>query len=111
MKSIKKIPQFKNEDEERRFWATHDSTEYLDWSKAEQADFPSLKPSTKTISLRLPAYLLDKIKLAAHEQDVPYQSLIKMFLARHFLQQNKSIGVKPKQEAMVNDQGKETYKA
>jgi len=81
MKKIKKIPTFKNEDEEREFWATHDSTDYIDWSKAERAVFPNLKPSTESISLRLPKYLLARIKELANAQDVPYQSLMKIFLA------------------------------
>lgn len=81
MRKLKKIPAFKTEDEERNFWATHDSTEYVDWSKAERAIFPNLKPSTETISIRLPAYLLDRIKQIANFKDVPYQSLMKIFLA------------------------------
>jgi len=81
MNKIKKIPYFKNEDEERKFWATHDSTEYVDWSKAERVIFPNLKPSTETISLRLPQHLLARIKEIANFKDVPYQSLIKIFLA------------------------------
>lgn len=77
----KKIPRFKNEDEERDFWATHDSTDYIDWSKAERATFPNLKPSVKTISLRLPESMLQEIKVLANKRDVPYQSLLKIFLA------------------------------
>lgn len=80
-KRFKPIPTFKNEDEEREFWATHDSTEYIDWSKAEEAIFPNLKPTTKSISLRLPEYLLARIKEMANAKDVPYQSLMKIFLA------------------------------
>lgn len=79
-KKLKEIPEFKNEDEEREFWGTHDSTDYVDWDKAEVAVFPNLKPSTKTISLRLPVWMLDNLKVAANKRDVPYQSLIKMFL-------------------------------
>jgi predicted DNA binding CopG/RHH family protein len=78
---MKKIPTFKNEDAERKFWAEHDSSEYVDWSKAKRAVFPNLKPSTKTISLRLPESLLEQLKLLAHKRDVPYQSLLKIFLA------------------------------
>ena len=77
----KRIPAFKNEDEERDFWATHDSTEYLDWSKAQRAVFPNLKPSTKSISLRLPESILVGLKMLANKRDVPYQSLLKVFLA------------------------------
>ena len=77
----KQIPAFKNEDEEREFWATHDSTEYLDWSKAKRAVFPNLKPSTKSISLRLPESILVGLKTLSNKRDVPYQSLLKVFLA------------------------------
>jgi predicted DNA binding CopG/RHH family protein len=76
----KKVPAFKNEDEERAFWATADASEYVDWSKAGKVTFSNLKPSTKTISLRLPEFILDELKLLAHKRDVPYQSLIKIFL-------------------------------
>jgi predicted DNA binding CopG/RHH family protein len=81
MKKLKQIPQFKSEDEERNFWSTHDSTEYVDWSKAEKAVFPNLKMSTESISLRLPSHLLARIKALANKKDVPYQSLMKIFLA------------------------------
>jgi predicted DNA binding CopG/RHH family protein len=83
----KKIPEFKNEDEEREFWATHDSTDYVDWSTAERATFPNLKPSTKTISLRLPAWMLAELKSLANYRDVPYQSLLKIFLAERLEQE------------------------
>jgi predicted DNA binding CopG/RHH family protein len=79
-RQTKAIPQFKSEAEEREFWQTHDSTGYLDWSKAERAVLPNLKPTTQTISLRLPRHLLDAIKTAANARDVPYQSLIKVWL-------------------------------
>jgi predicted DNA binding CopG/RHH family protein len=77
----KQIPTFKNEDEEREFWAMHDSTEFLDWSKAKRAVFPNLKPSTRSISLRLPESILVGLKMLANKRDVPYQSLLKVFLA------------------------------
>ena len=76
----KKIPQFKNEKEEQKFWDTHDSTEYLDWKKAKKVLMPNLKPSVKTISIRLPASLLEELKILANKRDVPYQSLVKIFL-------------------------------
>ena len=79
-KPLKKIPRFANEAEERRFWETHDSTDYVDWSKAQRARFPNLKLSTKAISLRLPEGTLDRIKIAANKRDMPYQSLIKYWL-------------------------------
>ena len=81
MSKLKSIPLFKTEAEERRFWETHDSTDYVDWSKAERVRFPNLKPSTTAISIRLPRGLLEQIKIAANKRDVPYQSLIKMWLA------------------------------
>ncbi len=80
-KRLKTVPKFKNEDEEREFWANADSTEYFDWSKAQEVIFPNLKPSTESISLRLPEYLLARIKELANKKDVPYQSLMKIFLA------------------------------
>lgn len=79
-KTKKKIPQFNSEQEEREFWLTNDSTEYLDWAKAQRASFPNLRPSTKTISLRLSESLLNQLKVTAHRQDIPYQSLIKILL-------------------------------
>jgi len=78
---LKPIPDFASETEERRFWETHDSADYVDWSSARPVRFPNLKPSTETISLRLPAGLLADLKALANKQDVPYQSLLKIFLA------------------------------
>jgi predicted DNA binding CopG/RHH family protein len=80
-KKLKKIPRFASATEERRFWETHDSTAYMDWNKAERGGMPNLKPTTTAISLRLPVYLLEQIKRAANHRDVPYQSLMKMWLA------------------------------
>lgn len=81
MTRVKKAPKFKTEKAEREFWETHDSSDYVDWSKAESVSLPNLKPSTKTISLRLPEGLLDSIKIEANKRDMPYQSLIKVWLA------------------------------
>ena len=78
---IKPIPNFASEDEERDFWANHDSTEFVDWSNAKRLTLSNLKPSTKTISIRLPESLLDELKLSANRRDVPYPSLLKVFLA------------------------------
>ena len=89
MNQLKKIPEFKNEDEEREFWATHDSTEYIDWSKAQKAVFPNLKLSTESISLRLPSILLARIRQLANKKDVPYQSLMKIFLSEKVDQELK----------------------
>jgi len=80
MKNKKAIPKFKSEDAERHFWAAEDSTEYVDWSQAVRATFPNLKPSLRTISLRMPASMLEQLKLLANRRDIPYQSLMKMFL-------------------------------
>jgi len=80
MKKLKKIPKFKNEDEEREFWSKANSTEYVDWSNAKKVSFPKLKPSTKTISIRLPEHLIQELKILANKRDVPYQSLIKIIL-------------------------------
>lgn len=77
----KKIPKFKNEAEERLFWQRNDSSDYIDWSDAEEAVFSKLKPSTRTISIRLPESMLEELKLLANKRDVPYQSLLKIFLS------------------------------
>lgn len=84
-KQLKKIPKFKTEAQERRFWETHDSTDYVNWSGAEHVRLPNLKPSTQTISLRLPTLLLERIKIEANKRDVPYQSLIKIWLKEKVL--------------------------
>jgi len=81
MSKAKKTPDFNSEADERAFWESHDSSEYINWQKAQTAFFPNLKPSTKTISLRLPETLLDRIKIEANKRDMPYQSLIKSWLA------------------------------
>lgn len=77
----KVIPEFKNNDEERKFWSKNDSSGYIDWSKAKRISFPNLKPSVKSISLRLPEAMLNDLKTLANKKDVPYQSLMKMFLS------------------------------
>ncbi len=80
MKKLKEIPDFKNEDEEREFWSTHSSMEYVDWSKGRLVSFPDLKPTTKAISIRLPEITISKLKTKANKMDVPYQSLIKIYI-------------------------------
>ncbi|MBA7641785.1 hypothetical protein ES703_49470 [subsurface metagenome] len=80
-KGNKPIPKFKNEDEEREFWATHSPLDYFDVSKAKKVAFPNLKPSVKSISIRLPETMLMNLKMLANKRDVPYQSLLKIFLA------------------------------
>lgn len=77
----KKIPKFKIEKAERAFWAVHDSSDYVDWSKAKKIIFPNLRPTLKSISLRLPESMIDELRVLANKRDVPYQSLLKMFLS------------------------------
>jgi predicted DNA binding CopG/RHH family protein len=86
---MKKIPRSKSEDKEREFWAKADSVDYIDWSKAKRVVFPKLKPSLKTISLRLPESMLEELKLLANKRDVPYQSLIKIFLSERIQRELK----------------------
>lgn len=86
----KKIPKFKSEDEEREFWATHHSTEYVDWEKAKRVILPGLRPSLKTISLRLPEAMFEELKLLAHKKDVSYQSLLKIFLSEKIREELKT---------------------
>ena len=83
----KEIPRFKNEDEEREFWASHDSADCVDWRRARRVVMPRLKPSTRTISIRLPESMIDELKLLANKRDVPYQSLMKMFLVERIEQE------------------------
>lgn len=86
---MKKIPKFKSEDRERAFWAKADSTRHVSWKQARRVVFPDLKPSLKTISLRLPELMLQELKLLAHKRDVPYQSLLKVFLAQRIEEELK----------------------
>ncbi len=100
----KPIPEFQNEDEERAFWSEHDSSEYLDWSPAEHTIFPKLKPATKTISLRISESMLGELKVLANKWDVPYQSLIKIFLRERL---DTELQVNPKQFAVRDDNDSE----
>ncbi len=81
MEKKRKIPRFKNEKEERKFWASHNSTEYIDWRKAKRVKFPELKPSQKSISIRMPQFLIEELKVLSNKRGIPYQSLLKQFLA------------------------------
>lgn len=92
--TVKAIPRFASEAEERRFWETHDSADYVDWALAQPVRFPNLKPSTETISLRLPVGLLADLKALANRQDVPYQSLLKVFLADRVAREWGASGVR-----------------
>jgi len=95
MKALKKIPMFKDEDAEREFWSKADSTEYVDWSKAERVTLPNLRPSLRTISVRLPEAMIAELKLLANKRDVPYQSLLKVFLADRIREEFASERVSP----------------
>jgi predicted DNA binding CopG/RHH family protein len=86
-KQLKAMPKLVGEDAERGFWAASDSTDFIDWSKATRASFPALKPSLKTISLRMPESMLSRIKAMANERDVPYQSLIKIILSERITEE------------------------
>jgi predicted DNA binding CopG/RHH family protein len=85
----KKIPEFRSEESERRFWAKHDSTEFIDWSNAVRRKLPTLKPSLRTISIRLPVSMIEDLKVLANKRDVPYQSLLKIFLAERLEQEHR----------------------
>lgn len=91
-KKLKKIPRFRSEEEERNFWADRDSTDYVDWARGKRASFPSLKPSLKSISIRLPESMVEELKVLANKKDVPYQSLMKLYLAEK-LKEELEIGV------------------
>lgn len=97
MAKKKKIPNSKDEDAERSFWADKDSTEYIDWSKGKVGVFPELKPSVKTISLRLPEAMLASLKVLANKRDVPYQSLLKVFLAERLEEELRGTGTSEKE--------------
>lgn len=84
------VPRFASEDDERAFWARHDVTDYFDWSRAVLATFPNLRPSTTTISIRLPEPMLEELKALANERDVPYQSLMKVFLAERIARERRT---------------------
>ena len=86
----KQIPQFESEEQEREFWDSHDSVDYVDWSQAQRVTLANLKPSTRTISIRLPESLLEELRLLANKRDVPYQSLLKIFLAERVGQELRS---------------------
>jgi len=91
MSTKKKVPKHRSEDGERAFWASEDSTDYVDWSRARRAAFPDLRPSLKTISLRLPEMMLAELKALANKRDVPYQSLLKVFLAERIAAELQSL--------------------
>jgi predicted DNA binding CopG/RHH family protein len=87
---MKKIPEFRSKEEELEFWSKADSTEYLDWKNASRVSFPNLKPTLRTISIRLPVAMIEDLKILANQRDVPYQSLLKVFLAERVQQERRS---------------------
>lgn len=95
-KSDKQIPKFNNEDKEREFWATHSPLDYFEAGSLKRATFPNLKPSLKSISIRLPESMLEELKILAHKKDVPYQSLVKIFIARQIALERGSLGTSQK---------------
>lgn len=90
MPDKKKIPEFRTEDKEREFWSVHDSTEYVDWSSATPVQLPNLKATLRTISLRLPVAMIEELKILANKRDVPYQSLLKVFLAERIATERRT---------------------
>lgn len=86
----RRVPRFRSEEAERAFWAKHDVADYFDWSKAVLATFPNLRPSTTTISIRLPEPMLEELKALANERDVPYQSLMKVYLAERIVRERRA---------------------
>ena len=99
-------PTFGSEAEERRFWETHDTSPFVDWNKARVAVFPNLKPSTETISLRLPAALLAELKALANKRDVPYQSLLKVYLAERVAHETHDVDASPARRTRRDDRAK-----
>ena len=87
----KKIPLFKNEDQEREFWSKNSPLDFMDIASVEQGAFPNLKPTTKSISIRLPEHMLEQLKILAHKRDIPYQSLVKLYLGREILMERRTL--------------------
>ena len=90
-KTRKKIPVFKNEDQEREFWSKNSPLDFMDITSVEQGAFPDLKPTTKSISIRLPEHMLEQLKILAHKRDIPYQSLVKLYLGREILMERRAL--------------------
>ncbi len=86
-----KIPKFRTEEEERNFWSSHDSTEYIDWSKVKDVTLSNLKPSVRSISIRLPEIMIEELKLLAHKKDIPYQSLMKIYISEKMREEFQKI--------------------
>ena len=92
---MRPVPEFRSEDSERKFWAEHDSTDFIDWRSAQRRKFPNLKPTLRTISLRLPVSMIEDLKVLAHKRDVPYQSLLKVFLAERLEKERRRASSPP----------------
>jgi hypothetical protein len=103
-----KLPKFKNEDEERQFWATHSPLDYFDPSSARSVLLPNLKPSLKSISIRLPADMLAELKVLANKKDVPYQSLAKIYLARQIALERGTLSRGPGKKSLRGEGNKES---
>ena len=95
-KKLKKLPKFKSEDEEREFWDTHSSADYFDWSKAQNVIFPNLKPTSRSISIRIPEYIINRVKVEANKIDVPYQALMKLYIRDGVLKEKSVLKYKVK---------------
>ncbi|MBA3066635.1 BrnA antitoxin family protein [bacterium] len=93
MKQLKKIPKFKTKEDEIKFWDTHDSTDYLDWSKATRVAFPNLKPTSRSIPVKLPNWLIERLKFLAHKKDLSYQALLRLFVMKEVEKEMKSMEV------------------
>ncbi|MBU2529100.1 BrnA antitoxin family protein [bacterium] len=91
MKQLKKIPKFKTANEEIKFWDAHDSTDYLDWSKAKRAVFPNLKPTSRSIPVKLPNWLIEQLKFLAHKKDLSYQALLRLFVMKEVEKEMKAM--------------------
>lgn len=89
--TLKKIPLFENEDQEREFWAKNSPLDFMDVNSAQEGAFPNLKPTMKSISIRLPENMLEQLKILAHKKDIPYQSLVKLFLGREILMERRTL--------------------
>jgi predicted DNA binding CopG/RHH family protein len=101
-RNLKPLPTLKSEEDERNFWAREDSTDYIDWTKAARVAFPNLKPSLRTISVRLPVTMIARLKLLANQRDVPYQSLLKVFLAERLAEELSRQGRRGRRRGVPN---------
>ena len=93
-KKIKRAPELKTEKEVDRFWTRHDSTDFVDWTEAKRVLFPNLRPTTRPIPLRLPVYVIDRVKILAHKKDIPYQSLVKLYIEQGVAREFHATGLK-----------------